>query len=346
VEQQAIPVWWQTRLAHIEAAAAGAAAGTGRVLGQSAGNRDIFLFEYGEKQALARKANYSSASGAGDPALYADKRGARPVVLMAGATHGGEMDAIAALLQLIRVLETGEDGRGRRYPFISERASLVRLLLIPCMNPDGRVRVPFDSFHGKTFETMRYYMQGTWTDGSLCGYPGCKSVHPIAGHVDYLGAYFNDHGINLMHDNFFQPWAAETKRLVALVDEEAPDIVALLHSGGNGANCILPTHYVPVYEKEKLHRLDRALDRRSRESGLPYIVRTAPAEDGIAYPPPSFNLASALHHVCGGTSFVYETSMGLDAGGVVLSPDQIIDAHFLLFEQLIRHALGDNEDKG
>jgi hypothetical protein len=164
--------------------------------------------------------------------------------------------------------------------------------------------------------------------------------------VDFLGAYFNDHGINLMHDNFFRPWAPETKQLVELVDAEAPDLAALLHSGGNGANCFLPTHYVPVYEKEKLYSLDQALAQSSQKHGLPYIMRTAPKEDGVEYPPPSFNLASALHHVCGGTSFVYETSMGLDAGGVVLNPDQILDAHFLLFEQLIRHALGDHEVKG
>jgi murein tripeptide amidase MpaA len=139
-------------LAHIEEEAIGASMGMGRVLGHSAGDRDIFLFEYGEKQELGRQANYGSACGARDPKLYADKRGARPVVLMVGAIHGGEMDAIAALINLIHVIETGEDWRGRRYPYISDNYSRVRLLLIPCMNPDGRARVPFDSFqgHGRT----------------------------------------------------------------------------------------------------------------------------------------------------------------------------------------------------
>jgi hypothetical protein len=328
--------FWKSRLEDIQATAASLKKGTSRIMAQSAGNRDIIMMAYGEKHDLKRKANFNSACGAGNPSFYADKKGVPPVVLLVGATHGGEMDAIVALLNLIRVFETGEDWRGKKHPFIHENFHRVRFVLIPCMNPDGRARLPFDCFIGKTFESMRYYMQGTWKDGSLCGYPDCKSLHPILDHVEFLGAYFNDNGINLMHDNFFQPMANETKTLMELADVEAPDFTVLLHSGGNGANCILPTHYVPVYEKEKLYRFDQALDQSSKANGLPFISRTAPTEDGAASPPPSFNLASALYHVTGGTSLVYETSMGLDAGGVVLNADQILDTHFLLFEQIIK----------
>ena len=337
------PDWWTSRPEHIDAAASSVRTGRSSVLVRSAGHREVTLFEYGPKAELRRQANYGSAAGAGDLSCYADKTSSAPVVLLVGGIHGGEMDAIVALLHFIHVLETGVDGRGKRHDYIFEHARRLRFLLIPCMNPDGRARVPFDSFSGQTMETMRYYMQGTWKDGTLCGYPDCKKAHPIREHVDFLGAYFNDDGVNMMHDQFFEPFANETKALLRLAADEAPDMTVLLHSGGNGKNGMLPTHYIPHIVKQRLHRLDVRLDKRSSERGLPYISRLTPAEDGMESPPPSFNLASAVHHVCGGASVVYETSMGLDAGGIVLSADEILDAHFVLFEELIRDLLaGDN----
>src|SRR5690606_13828264 len=128
---------------------------------------------------------------------------------------------IVGILNLINIIEKGEDLRGRRWDYINENWHRFRIILVPCINPDGRSRVPFDSMVGKTFETMRYYMQGTWKDGSLCGWPGCKKVHPIKESVEFLGAYFNDDGVNMLTDNVFSPMANETKLLMELAEYEA-----------------------------------------------------------------------------------------------------------------------------
>lgn len=76
---------------------------------------------------------------------------------------------------------------------------------------------------------MTKYGQGTRKDGSLYGWPGAKAVHPMRGDVGILGAYFNDDGINPMHDEFFAPMAEETKAIVQVARQEAPDITVSLH---------------------------------------------------------------------------------------------------------------------
>ncbi len=67
----------------------------------------------------------------------------------------------------------------------------------------GVKRCPYDSFVGLPTEIMTKYGQGTRKDGSLYGWPGAKAVHPMKGDVKILGAYFNDDGINPMHDDCF-----------------------------------------------------------------------------------------------------------------------------------------------
>ncbi|MGO4268684.1 hypothetical protein AB4Z22_02380, partial [Paenibacillus sp. TAF58] len=56
-------------------------------------------------------------------------------------------------------------------------------------------------------------------------------------------------------------------------------------------------------------------------------------------PNPSFNLTAAIHHVCGGMSMTFESNMGLDAPGVKLTPNEILDSHFVLFEEMFRFHL-------
>ena len=57
------------------------------------------------------------------------------------------------------------------------------LLIIPCINPDGRSHIPFDSFVGKSFNDLRYYNQGTWADGTLCGDVNYADVAPHASYI-------------------------------------------------------------------------------------------------------------------------------------------------------------------
>jgi hypothetical protein len=60
----------------------------------------------------------------------------------------------------------------------------------------------------------------------------------------------------------------------------------------------------------------------------------------MKFPPRSFNLASALHHACGGVSFVHETPCGLRAPPYPqVTHDQILDIEMLLYDELLRYAV-------
>jgi Predicted deacylase len=331
--------FWKTNLNDIENTLDGVVLGKTGILGYSAGKRAIRMVEYGEKQDMERTANYSSACGAGDPSYYAKKgEGIKPVIFLIGAVHGGEMEGIASILNFISILETGEDLRGKKNIYITQNYNKFRIILVPCMNPDGRSRLPFDSFIGKSMDDNSYYHLGAWKDGSICRWPQCKTVHPIKD-VQFLGTYYNDDGINLMHDNFFNPMAHETAVLLKLIESEAPDFTVLLHGGGNMPNHTLTTHYVPAFIKERIQQFEQGMDRRCKERGISYRPYSVNEPDGVTYPPPAFNLTSAIHHVCGGISLVYESNSGLgctENGMEPYTPEEILEGHLTLFEEIMR----------
>ncbi|WP_409346176.1 M14 family zinc carboxypeptidase [Paenibacillus sp. MBLB4367] len=336
--------FWKGGLSDIEACLSGVATGKVRELAVSAGGRPIPIVEYGEKEDFGRRANYGSACGAGNPEHYARKgKDAKPVLLLTGGVHGGELEGIVAMTNLIRLLETGTDYRGERHDYLYENARRFRLLLIPCLNPDGRARLPVDSLIDVPYEKFVYYMQGTWKDGSLCSWPDCKAVHPIKDASDYLGTYFNDDGVNFMHDNFFSPMARETSALLDLADREAVDFSILLHGGANNPNHFYEIYYIPLFIMQKQQAFNRRMGRAYEERGLPFAERNQIAADQGKYPYPSINLTTAIHHACGGMSMTFESNMGLDAPGTKLTSDEILDSHFVLFEECFRFFLEGGE---
>ncbi|NMA95315.1 MAG: hypothetical protein GX974_04675 [Clostridiales bacterium] len=330
-----MPIYWKNSLNDIESIVGSVAKGRANLLCHSAGGRDVYLVEYGKKNNINRMANYSSATGAKDPKRYADKSGENyvPTVLLVGAIHGGEMEGIVGILNLISLMETEVDLAGIPNHELLDATRDINLILIPCLNPDGRARVPFDSFVGKDLKTARHYFQGTWKDGSLCDWPDCKAIHPILGHVDFLGSYFNDDGINFMHDNFFAPMAKETRALFDVCDEWVPDITILLHGGSNTSPCLLQPRYVPVYMNNIVYDLSTNIKKAADKKGYIDMFRIidVPTDRG-EYPPVSFNLTSACSHVNGEVCITFESNQGL-AEDNRHTPDEIYAAHMILFEE-------------
>lgn len=336
-EQTETPAFWKTNLNEVEQVVRNLQKGEASAAGRSAGGRTIYQVAYGEKEDFCRQANYSSACGARDTRYYADKsNGAKPVLYIIGGVHGGELEGVAAVLNLIQVLETGEDYRGRRWDYLYRNQGRFRIVLIPCANPDGRARVPVNTMVGQSFETFRRYVQGTWKDGSLCGWPGCKSVHPIKEHAELLGGYFNDDGVNIVHDTFYDPMAKETKLLLRIAELESADFCLHLHGGDNCVNQILDTAYVHGAAREGQRAFTRLVQAACTERGLEYYVNSKEARPEDGERPPAFTLDAAMHQVCGGISCTYETNMGLDSGRLRCTHDEILDHHMILFETLFR----------
>jgi len=324
--------FWRTSLSEVDRALDSARIGSVHTLCTSAGGRRIRYITYGEKPSYRRRANYSSACGAKDPRCYADRAGQSSTILLIGATHGQETEGVAALLNLISLLESGEDLRGAAVPGITDacRTYAPRLVIVPVYNADGRARCAPDSMIGESTESLRYHGQGTWKDGSLCGWPDCKKIHPIKEAAGFLGAYYNDDGVNLMHDNFFCPMAEETRALLALCDREAPECVIGLHGGGNCTNMLMQPWYVSKGAKEGVLRLAKDVAAREGDRGLKSRVWGIGEEPT---PAPSFDLTSALHHVSGAVSSTYESNEGLSEEGGC-TPEEILLHHYCLFESL------------
>lgn len=338
---QNAPAFWKTDLETIESWAKKAHRAQTWSLCKSAGGRDVWAFAYGGKQEFTHRANYSSACGAHDKSCYAPVEGKKPVVALLGAVHGGETEGTAALVNLISLMETGKDLRGDAYPSLVEAAEGVRLVIVPVCNADGRARVQPASMIGCTGYELRYWMQGTWKDGSLCGWPECKKQHPIRDYVDFLGGYYNDDGVNLMHDNFFHPMARETQALLDLCDAEAADWVIQMHGGSNSVNDLLQPDYVTLECQQAVRSLAIRCNEVAGAQGLAFHVRDLPGREQGATPP-SFNLTSALHHVCGAVSATFESNQCVvDEPGTHYTCEQVYASHRILFEQLLRTVRGE-----
>ena len=327
--------FWRTRIEDVNAALDSAVIGEVHTLCTSAGGREIRYITYGDKVDYGRTANFSSACGAGNPKYYADREGKRPTVMLIGATHGQELEGVAALVNLISLLETGKDLRGEAVPEITEayKKHNPRLILIPLYNIDGRARCVPDSLIGDRVDDVRYNGQGTWKDGTLCTWPEVKMTHPIKDAAGHLGSYFNDDGINLMHDNFFVPMAQETKALLKLVDDEAPECVVGLHGGGNSLSELLQMSYVPMYIKEGIYRL--AADAAARQTALGLKSRVYPVKNDGNYPPPSFHLTTAIAHISGAVSSTFESNMGLADRADPFTAEEILLSHYCLFASMM-----------
>ncbi len=328
---------WKTTLQEIKSSVSAVKRGKVYKLCSSAGGRDVDLVFYGRENKQSRTANLSSALGAKDVRCYTDRLQSdyRPTVLFAGCIHGAEFEGTAALLNLISLLETGSDLFGNDNSVIKKLSENNNILIIPCLNPDGRARVPFNSMIGESLETLRYYNQGTTKDGKIREWLESKTVHPAKEHSLYLGGYYNDDGINLMHDNFFINPSNETKALFETADRFTPDITVLLHGGINGADHILKPAHTPVWVKESILGLENKMKERCDLENIRYDVTDCNRGEENN-PTSSFNLCSAVFHLCGTPCITFESNQGLNYDGA-MDMEKIYKGHIILFEEVLKY---------
>jgi hypothetical protein len=341
-----IPEFYGSTLSDIEEEVNHIEKGEVKVVATSPGGYPVYAVCYGKKDNFHSQANYNSAVAARDPLSYAKKdSSSKPVVFFLGPVHGQEVEGIVGLINLIHVAETGRDHRGQEWTSLKSKIEQCRIVIVPCGNPDGRKRCPYDSFVGLPVEIMTKYGQGTRTDGSSWGWPQAKSLHPMQGNVGILGAYFNDEGINVMHDDFFAPMAGETEAVLEIARSEAPDMTVSLHSHHQKPR-ILPAYYVPWFMKMRIDSLTRKVNQRYLNVGLPSIpddwISLPGVEDEIYPPSTSFNLISALHHISGTMAFTFECSHGTVTDTEPepqVSYSDILDIQLNLYEVMLDYIL-------
>jgi hypothetical protein len=186
-------------------------------------------------------------------------------------------------------------------------------------------------------DDVRFWGQGTWSDGALCGWPGVKRQHPFAGdNTGFPGCYFNDAGINPMHDEFFAPMSNEAPAILKVAREEGPDLAVSFHSHSSNPAILRPA-YVTTEIQEDIRTLAEEYYALLGERNLPYANPFTVRGEGGRNPSP-FNLTSALYHVSGASPFTFECPHGLTSGCQV-TLEQILDIQLTLHEAMIKHEL-------
>jgi hypothetical protein len=319
--------------------------GKATIIARSPSGRPIHLISYGEYENVVGTANFNSAMAARVPSAYMNKESRfKPVILFVGPVHGHEIEGLTGLINFIEVMETGMDLRGRDQSHLQKLGKQCRLLIIPAGNPDGISRFEPKSLAGMGQDDLRFWGQGTWADGTLCRWPHSLRIHPMVGKVvGFRGCYYNDHGINLSHDEFFFPMSAEVPAILTVARSEGPDYILSLHSS-EIAPSILRPNYVPPDVINSIFLLSKdyyeLLDQHELPHGNLFKINDADSKKVS-----SFNLTSALYHVSGARSFTFECPHGLNSDHACnVSFAQILDIQLLLYEQVMSYAL--NEKAG
>ena len=324
------PECYATRLDDIGEALGRASRGEVRQIGESAGGRPIQAIAYGEKEPIEHAANLSSALAAGKPeGFFGERRRERPVLLIHAAAHGAEMEGIAATLNLVSIMETGADLKGQEWPGL-EAAGEMRLIIVPCLNPDGRARVPVDDPTIWTEDEVEKYRIGLNADGSRIGWPECKVPHPRDPKADgFLGAYFTDAGVNPLHGVFLSPAVApETHCMMALAVDEKPDCVLDLHSCSAGPFFIVGCGSLPEKISRRQHYIDGFYRALMRERLGMHRAWTTEGHEG------ALTLDGAYYHLCQALPLVFESTDGTDPQRP-LTHEQIVDSQLVAIEALV-----------
>jgi hypothetical protein len=118
-----------------------------------------------------------------------------------------------------------------------------------------------------------------------------------------------------------------------------------LHSHENLPR-IIPVHYVPWFMKERVDTLTRRVNTRYEKVSLPYVnndwISELEVEDEKFPPRTSFNLVSALHHVSGTMSFVFECSHGSISKNhpePIVTYSDILDIQLNLYDEMLDYIL-------
>ena len=307
------------------------------VIGISAGGRPIHAVVYGQPRKGKGTTTFSGSLGFGDVRAYRGPDHNKTVYMGMSSVHGGEFEGIVGTVNLISVIETGKDLRGKEWPEITALvAKLNRIILIPIVNPDGRSRIPLrmEAYRDTTFTVAEYLNTGGKPDGTITGWPQIKEFIPMDFELPgFPGGYPNDAGVNIQHDDFLGKRQPETQALFNLTEKEKPDLIINMHTGAvymqmhrpfcePALSPVFDILYTYVHSGLALHGLQSSPD--------PKI-----AADLNSVPNGVYNLDGALNLHCGALSVVVESpSHGFsgknDNGDAVLqTPDMLLDAQLV-----------------
>lgn len=313
------------------------------IIGTSMGGRPIRAVVYGNARQGRGTSTLSGSLGFRDVKAYRGRDHEKTVYWGMAGVHGFELEGIMGMVNLISVLETGKDLRGKVWPEITELAAkLDRLVLIPIVNPDGRVRLPLrmGRYYGKDDTVHEYLNTGGNPDGTKIGWPQIKEFIPLDfGKPIFPGGYPNDAGVNIQHDDFLGQIQPETQALFDLAARERPDLILNMHTGAVYMNMhrpfcepVLSDVFDLLYKYVHRRLTIENLQGKKNVEG----INPQKAERSV------YNFDTALNLHCGALSVVVEspshTFDGEISNGILAlhTPDMLLDAQLICHQESMR----------
>ncbi|GMU94284.1 MAG: hypothetical protein AMXMBFR7_52480 [Planctomycetota bacterium] len=324
------PTWWRVRPDEISAQVQAARKGSVRNLATTPGGFPVWSLAYGGAPPAASASNWPSGSSSRNLASYKTGTGERQSVMLLCGIHGAEPEGVIGALNVISLLERGEDLRGQARPDLLALLARYRLLILPCVNMDGRAVSP-DHLRGASDDQFRRASQGYWKDGSLIGYPTCKEYAPLPlDRVGHPGGYPNAAGYNIMHDAAPGDLRTEEARAVLkLAADEQVDLILNMHSHSIAARMLGQTQLCyPLH-----HSRNVAYQQRTHDALQAAGLRPAPV---MAPGKGALNINTALAMACGGLplTFEYPTTEPW-------SFDELLEHTYVVLKCMLEHGLAE-----
>ncbi len=315
-----------------------------QVIGTSAGGRQIRAVLYGTPRQGKGTSTFSGSLGFGDVRAYRGPDHNKTVYMSMAAVHGGEFEGIVGMVNLISVIETGKDLRGKDWSGITEAISeLDRLILIPIANPDGRERIPLrmELYRDTIYTVPEYLNTGGMLDGKITGWPQIKEFIPMDfSKPGFPGGYPNDAGVNIQHDNFLGKKQPETQALFDLAEREKPDLIINMHTGAVYMRMDRPLGEPalgPAFDiLFKYVHSELAVNGLQESNDQAIEGNPARAATGV------YNIDGALNWHCGALSVVVESPSHAFSGNSatreakIESPDNLLDAQLICHQQAMK----------
>jgi len=344
-EQKDIPSFWISTVDEVTAFLKKQVhKGKVEVIGKSAGGKPIYAVLYGHPREGKGTTTFSGSLGYGNVRAYRGPDHQKTVYMSMAAVHGGEFEGIVGMVNLLSVIETGKDLRGKEWPGITDAvARLDRLILIPIMNMDGRARIPLrmEAYRDTDFTVSEFLNTGGKPDGTITGWPQVKEFIPADfKKPGFPGGYPNDAGVNFQHDDFFGRRQPETQALFDLTEREKPDLILNMHTGAVYMRMDRPLGepaLVPAFDT-----LFRYVHSELAVNGLQYTNDPEIEGDPERASTGVYNLDGALDLHCGALSVVVESPShgfsGTNESGkaVIEPPDMLLDAQLICHQQAMR----------
>ncbi len=246
--------WWRVRVPEIIEDVNAVKKGQVEILTHTPGGFPVYAVTYGKKLPQ-RKVNWPSLTGSKHPEYYSNT--AQQTLMFIAGIHAEETEGVMTLSNFISLLETGKDRRGKTNDHLVELAQHYRIVLLPCVNMDGRSFAP-DCLMGCSPADYGP-IQTRLKNGEYLVWPDLKEYFPLPmDQVEQLGTYYNFEGVNIQLDS--APGniiSNEAKAILKIAHEERIDCMVNLHSARESPHFVHPTIISYPGNYKTVHTLNR-----------------------------------------------------------------------------------------